>query len=469
MIKHDYKQRINQEFRNKVEKLVIPNWLSHPFVMFGGAFSVIILALWFSSSTPNTSNLTIEQIDAAVAETIQQEKHYGDPIAIPLEFKSAQLSNPVIRVNFDLKHWKIESVKKGDSLFKIFKRIGLTSQQLHQIINLDNNTKKLKNLLPGEAIWYQTNGSQLKALKYAINLQQTLYVELINQQLTSRIDNKTIEYRTAYAQATINDSLFAAGKQAGLTDSQVMALANIFGWDIDFILDIRQGDSFSMLYQEKYIEGDKIGNGEIIAAEFINQGKSYKAVRYTNSKNNKSSYYTPDGHSMRKAFLRAPLNFSYISSNFKRNRFHPILKRWKAHRGIDYRAPTGTPIRAAGDGKVIMSSYNKFNGKYVFIQHGQGIVTKYLHMSRRAVSKNKRVKQGQLIGYVGATGLAQAPHLHFEFVVNGVHRNPRTVKLPQAKPITKKEKALFTQQTEQWLVQLDSRNSLQHEQQILAP
>ncbi|MDH5434000.1 MAG: peptidoglycan DD-metalloendopeptidase family protein, partial [Gammaproteobacteria bacterium] len=233
------------------------------------------------------------------------------------------------------------------------------------------------------------------------------------------------------------------------------------------ILDIREGDAFSMIYEEKFIDGEKIGYGDILVAEFVNQGKSYRAVRYTNSKG-KSDYYTPDGLSMRKAFLRAPLNFSYISSNFNPKRFHPILKKTRAHNGIDYRAPTGTPVRAAGDGKVIASSYNQYNGKYIFIQHGQGIVTKYLHLSRRAVSKNKRVRQGQVIGYVGSTGMSEAPHLHYEFVVNGVHRNPRTVKLPQAKPIDKQEKVLFEAQTDKLFVQLDSRNSLQGNSQSFA-
>lgn len=165
----------------------------------------------------------------------------------------------------------------------------------------------------------------------------------------------------------------------------------------------------------------------------------FQAVRFTDDE-----YYTPDGKSMRKAFLRAPVNFKYISSSFKKRRFHPVQKRWKAHRGIDYAAKTGTPVVAAGDGKVTHSTYNKYNGNYVFIQHGNGIVTKYLHFSKRVVKKGQRVKQGQLIGKVGATGLAAGPHLHYEFLLNGVHRNPRTVKLPDAKPIAKKYKTKFT-------------------------
>jgi len=194
-----------------------------------------------------------------------------------------------------------------------------------------------------------------------------------------------------------------------------------------------------MIYEKRYVEGEYIGTGNILAAEFINQDEPFQAVRFTDDE-----YYTPDGKSMRKAFLRAPVNFKYISSSFKRKRFHPVQKRWKAHRGVDYAAKTGTPVVAAGNGKVTHSTYNKYNGNYVFIQHGNGIVTKYLHFSKRAVKKGQRVKQGQLIGKVGATGLAAGPHLHYEFLLNGVHRNPRTVKLPDAKPIAKKYKTEFS-------------------------
>lgn len=475
MIKHDYKPQNNQELSGKRVKFPIPEWISHPFLIIGMAVSILALALVLSSADPEPEPPLIIQ-EEKIPLIVEKEKavttstkSYSEPISIPLQLEQASLpSNQIVKA-IPENTWRSEPVKKGDNLSIIFKRMGLSPQQVHRVISLDDNTKTLKNLKPGEVINYQLGeNNQLTALKYVIDIQKTLYIELVEGNLTSRFENKSIEFRTAYAQGTIEDSLFAAGKQAGLTDSQVMQLANIFDWDIDFILDIRKGDSFSMLYQEKYLEGEKIGNGEILAAEFINQGKQFRAVRYTDI-NNSTSYYTPEGLSMRKAFLRAPLQFQYISSNFKPRRFHPILKRWKAHRGIDYRAPTGTPIRAAGDGKVIASSFNKFNGKYVFIQHGQGIVTKYLHMSRRAVSRNKRVKQGDVIGYVGATGLAEAPHLHYEFVVNGVHRNPRTVKLPQAQPVAKSEKARFTNETRPWLTQLNSRNSVLDNPPVVAP
>ena len=263
----------------------------------------------------------------------------------------------------------------------------------------------------------------------------------------------------ANARGIITNSLFLAGKDAGLTDALVMELAGIFGWDIDFILDIREGDQFTVIYEEKYVEGEKIANGKILAAEFLNQGKSYKSVRYTDSLGN-SEYYTPAGLSMRKAFLRAPVDFSYISSSFNPRRYHPILKRVKAHNGVDYRAPKGTPVKAAGDGKVIISAYSKYNGHHVFVQHGQKYVTKYLHFTKRKVRSGQKVKQGQIIGYVGATGLAEAPHLHYEFLVNGVHRNPRTIKLPDAQPINRKEKNAFIKQTKRFVKLLETQRQV---------
>jgi murein DD-endopeptidase MepM/ murein hydrolase activator NlpD len=248
-----------------------------------------------------------------------------------------------------------------------------------------------------------------------------------------------VDIREAFSFGTITSSFWNAGVTAGLNDSQIINFANIFGWDIDFALDIREGDSFHITFEKKYIEGEYIGTGNILAAEITNQGEVFQAIRFTDDE-----YYSPDGKSMRKAFLRAPVSFKYISSSFKPRRFHPVQKRWKAHKGIDYAAKRGTPVVAAGNGKVTHATYNKYNGNYVFIQHGNGIVTKYLHFSKRpSVKKGQRVKQGQTIGYVGATGLAAGPHLHYEFLLNGVHRNPRTVKLPDARPIAKKYKAEF--------------------------
>lgn len=297
----------------------------------------------------------------------------------------------------------------------------------------------------------QMTKKKITALEYPLSKTDTLYINLVGGSYQSYKESKTVEIRESFAHGIINTNFWNAGTASGLTDGQIIELANIFGWDIDFALDIRAGDSFHVIFEQKYVDGDYVGPGNILAAEFINQKDSFQAIQFTDKE-----YYTPDGKSMRKAFLRAPVNFKYISSSFKRNRFHPVQKRWKAHRGIDYAAKTGTPVVAAGNGKVTQSTYNKYNGNYVFIQHGNGIETKYLHFSKRAVKKGQRVKQGQLIGNVGATGLAAGPHLHYEFLLNGVHRNPRTVKLPDAKPIDKKYKTEFSALAEERLQALAS-------------
>jgi len=337
--------------------------------------------------------------------------------------------------------WQTAKVRSGDSIARIFKRLGFSAQETYAVSTAQGkNSKLLMKINVGDTLRIASNDeNRVTAIEYPLSKTDTLYINLVGDKFQSHKESKTVEIREAFAHGEISSSFWNAGTIAGLTDAQIINFANIFGWDIDFALDIRAGDSFHMIYEKKYIEGEYIGTGNILAAEFINRDEPFQAVRFTDDE-----YYTPDGKSMRKAFLRAPVNFKYISSSFKKRRFHPVQKRWKAHRGIDYAAKTGTPVVAAGDGKVTHSTYNKYNGNYVFIQHGNGIVTKYLHFSKRAVKKGQRVKQGQLIGKVGATGLAAGPHLHYEFLLNGVHRNPRTVKLPDAKPIAKKYKTEFT-------------------------
>ncbi|KGJ94466.1 OapA family protein [Colwellia psychrerythraea] len=336
--------------------------------------------------------------------------------------------------------WQTVKVRSGDSLALILKRLGFSAQTTYAVSTAKGKESKLlKKLNVGDKLRIASNEEkQLAALEYPLSKTDTLFINLVGDSYQSHRESKEVEIRESFSYGTINSSFWNAGVSAGLNDSQIINFANIFGWDIDFALDIREGDSFHITYEKKYIDGDYIGPGNILAAEITNQGEVFQAIRFTDDE-----YYSPDGKSMRKAFLRAPVNFKYISSSFKRKRFHPVQKRWKAHRGIDYAAKTGTPVVAAGNGKVTHATYNKYNGNYVFIQHGNGIVTKYLHFSKRAVKKGQRVKQGQVIGYVGATGLAAGPHLHYEFLLNGVHRNPRTVKLPDARPIAKKYKANF--------------------------
>ncbi len=344
----------------------------------------------------------------------------------------------------EVETWESFTVRSGQSLDGIFRKQGFSANTLHRIITVNGDTKKLKNIRPGDLFEFQRHqDGSLRRMRYAIDEDRYLIIDYDGQQAVASSEARDMITEITETSGTIMSSLFLAGKQAGLTDGMVMKLANLFGWDIDFVLDIREGDRFFLLYEKVYRDGSFLRDGEIIGATFINQGEKFQALRF--DIDGQAQYFAPDGRNMRKAFLRAPLNFAYISSSFNPKRYHPILKRVKAHNGIDYKAPKGTPVYAAGDGKVIRSDYGKFNGHHVFIQHANSIVTKYLHFTKRTVKKGQRVKQGQVIGYVGATGLAQAPHLHYEFLLNGVHRNPRTVALPKADPLGKTQLAEFQQ------------------------
>lgn len=331
-------------------------------------------------------------------------------------------------------------VKKGDNLALIFKRNGLSPQQTYRVSKAGQHAKKLLKIKPGEVLDLQIdNQNQLVSLQYPFSSTDTLVISKNeDNSFGSKIEKFKVDTRLNYTQGEVTNSFWNAGMKANLTDSQIMQVAGIFGWDIDFALGLRAGDSFYVMFEERYINGEFIENGDIVAAQFVNQGEAYTAIRYEDG-----NFYTPEGRSMRKSFLRAPVNFRYISSSFKKKRFHPVQKRWKAHRGVDYAADRGTPVMAAGDGKVIKAAYDKYNGHHVFIQHGEKYVTKYLHFTKRKVKKGQTVKQGQLIGTVGSTGMVTGSHLHYEFLVNGVHRNPRTVDLPKAQPIAKKEKSKF--------------------------
>ncbi|WP_154223136.1 peptidoglycan DD-metalloendopeptidase family protein [Marinicella rhabdoformis] len=349
-------------------------------------------------------------------------------------------------------------VKKGQTMSGIFTDLGLSQALLLKIIKHNEDGKRLTKVMPGTVLNFKIDAQkQLKSLQFDPSDKETLSIVVNEGEVSTELVAHELQTQLVTAKGSITHSLFGAGKQAGLTDKMVMQLAHIFSWDIDFVLEIRQGDSFSLIYEKVYKNGEYITDGKILAASFTNQGKAYEAV-YFESEEGDGAYYAPNGRSMKKAFLRAPLNFSYISSNFNPRRKHPITKRIKAHRGIDYRAPKGTPVFAAGNGKVIQSSYNKFNGNYVFVQHPNGIVTKYLHFSKRAVKKGARVKQGQTIGYVGSTGMSTASHLHYEFVYNGVHRNPRTVSLPKAEPLAKNKMPAFERMASPLLAELSGLN-----------
>jgi len=348
-------------------------------------------------------------------------------------------------------------IRPGDSLDSLFGRHGLSRSDLAAIMGLKGAREHLRLVHPGDTITVQHMDGRVKRLSRDLDETRTLEVSASQDgRYQTSMSERPLETRVVYGHGVIESSLFEAGKEAGISDKVIMNLAGIFAWDVDFVLDIRQGDAFVVLYEELWQDGVKLRDGEILASEFVNSGKSFRAIKYTDS-GGRTDYYTPEGDSMRKAFIRAPVDFSRISSNFNMKRKHPILNRIRAHKGVDYAAPKGTPIKAAGDGKVIFAGQKGGYGNCVIVQHGGNITTLYAHMSRfsKLARVGKRVSQGEVIGYVGSSGLATAAHLHYEYRVNGVHRNPRTVKLPQANPIAPEYRHDYLARADAMMSQLD--------------
>ncbi|MDT8283702.1 MAG: peptidoglycan DD-metalloendopeptidase family protein, partial [Gammaproteobacteria bacterium] len=360
--------------------------------------------------------------------------------------------------NLTPKQWREYKVKPGDNLARLFKRAKINPQQLDELMKSGEETQTLTRIFPEDVIRVLTDDNgELQALRYDIDHKSYLMVERENGALLAKTYNHHLENREAYASGSIESSLFLAAQKSGISQNIIMEMANIFGWDIDFALDIRKGDKFTVLYQQVFRDGEKVSDGNILAAEFINNGKSYRAVRYTNPQTNHSEYFTPDGKSMRKAFLRTPVDFTRISSGFTVNRYHPILHKFRSHKGVDYAAKRGTPVHAAGDGKVIFKGKKGGYGNVMLVQHGSKYTTLYAHLKtyNKKLKIGSRVTQGQTIAYVGSSGLATGPHLHYEFRVNGTHRNPLTVHLPESSPVPKRYMADFELTTTPVFAQLD--------------
>ncbi len=346
-------------------------------------------------------------------------------------------------------------IKSGDTLDKLFRSHHLNLGDLSSIARLEEARAQLRRIQPGDIFEITHADGQLISMYSVLDLTSALLVERGDAGYSATIVERPIEKRKRMAYGVIQTSLYESGADAGLSDKLIMNLAGIFAWDVDFVLDIRSGDNYYVQWEEIWQDGEFVTDGEIIAAEFNNNGRTNRAIRFVDETGH-SDYFTPDGHSVRKAFLRSPVDFR-VSSPFNPNRRHPVLKTVRPHRGVDYAAPHGTPIKAAGDGKVIFRGKKSGYGNVVILQHGGNITTLYAHMSRFAskAGNGARVRQGQTIGYVGATGLVTGAHLHYEYRLNGVHRNPRTVELPQADPIADKYRQEFLAESAPILEELD--------------
>lgn len=351
-------------------------------------------------------------------------------------------------------YWESYKVAQGQNLSNIFQKLNINTKYLWAILHADPLAKRLKRIKPGQLLKFRYVDNAFAGLEYVIGPTYSLVALRDGDSFEISENQKQYEKQNRHAAATIRSSLFIAAKNAGISDKTTMKLAELFGWDIDFALDIRNGDSFSVVYQTLHNDGKKIKDGDILVAEFINKGKVYRAIKYTDPEGN-SGYYNPQGENMHKPFLRTPVDFTRISSHFG-SRYHPVLNKMRKHNGVDYAAPRGTRVRTSGDGKIIFRGSLRGYGKTVIVEHGAGYRTLYAHLQKynKKQRKGSQVKQGQTVGYVGSSGLATGPHLHYEFQVNGVHRNPLTINLPTAKPLNEKYLADFKQKTKSSLAML---------------
>jgi len=392
------------------------------------------------ASVPETDLPTFSaQTEAAFDETVQ------NAIADPLEAPPAS-------------EWTTVTVKPGQTLSDIFEGQGLGFSEAMAVVKLGKGTEQLKKLRAGEKLLLKKSPEQkLEELRYELDEANILQVRRTDAGFEPITLAAEIERHQTAVSGVIENSLFLDGQRAGLSNRLLMQMAEMFAYDIDFALDLRSGDRFGVVYEELYKDGKKLRDGDILAAEFVNRGQSHRAVRYMDADGN-IAYYTPEGDSLRKAFIRTPVDFARISSGFNPRRRHPILNTIRAHKGVDYAAAAGTPVKATGDGRVEFIGVKGGYGRVIVLKHGSQYTTLYAHLSgyRKGLKTGAPIRQGQVIGYVGSSGLATAPHLHYEFRINGVHKNPMTVALPRSNPLPRSISAQWRREMAPEMAQLDS-------------
>jgi murein DD-endopeptidase MepM/ murein hydrolase activator NlpD len=399
-------------------------------------------------------------VDPAIDQLTAPSPHdlslASDPL--PKDASAAQASSHT-EAPKPVEAWVTLPVKSGEALAAIFQKAGYSANDLHTLAHSSKQAQQtLADIKPGQAVAFLAdNNKQLEKVRLVKTPLETIEFRRTTSGYTSETIQRKPDIAYNFARVTIESSLFQSVNKVGLPDSLALQLVDIFGWDVDFVLDIHNGDSFDFVYEEQILDGQKIGDGDIVAANFNRKSGALQAVRYTDKDGNKR-YYSPGGVSMKKEFLRTPVDFARISSPFSANRMHPILHTMRAHKGTDYAAPMGTPVKATANGKVSYAGIKNGYGNTIVLQHGQTYETVYAHLSKyaRGIKDGARVTQGQVIGYVGMTGLATGPHLHYEFHVNGEVRNPATAKLASASPLPASEKPRFLAQTRLYLTQLAS-------------
>ena len=351
--------------------------------------------------------------------------------------------------------FKKAEIKRNDSLFSILRRLGVTEKNIIALVNSDIDNL-LAQIKVGKILEVEIDDSnEVLSLNYIKDFKSGVSAQRINETYKIKEYELLTEKSLVFKKVEINNSLYADGLKKGLPDSVIMDLVYIFGWDIDFIHDIRPGDSYSLIYEEVFVNGEKKLDGDILIAEFLNQNTKHIAIRYK-LRNGTSEYFSPEGINVKKAFLRSPVKFSYISSKYNLKRKHPILHTIRSHNGVDYAAKRGSPVRATGDGTVFFAGVKNGCGNEIEIKHSEDYSTRYCHLQKFStrIKKGKKVAQGQTIGYVGSSGLATGPHLHYEFHVNGKHTDPLRVKFPNAEPINAGDKKEYIEHANNMLSSL---------------
>ena len=373
------------------------------------------------------------------------------PELAPIETIRVDIPQPVVSVVNDeeVGYWREDRMRRGDTIGSVLARLGVDDPEALEFLRTNASARPLYQLRPGKSLTVETDDEgRLKNLRFVTGDGQRLSVARNGDALAVETQAPPVDIRWQIAVGEIRSSLFAAADVAGLPDAVTLKMADIFAGDIDFYHDLRRGDRFTVVYEARYVDGEPIGVGSIVAAEFENRGRALRAFLWRGD-DGRENYYGQDGSPLRKAFLRSPMEFSRIASGFSEARFHPILQTWRAHKGVDFAAPSGTPVRATGDAKVAFVGRQDGYGNVIQLQHSGGFSTLYAHLSRFAeqVRAGARIVQGDIIGYVGQTGWATGPHLHYEFRMGGEQRNPLTVALPSGEPLAPAQRLQFAERS----------------------
>ena len=378
-----------------------------------------------------------------------------------VDVKPEPVKKDPLTAYLDSQPWEIATVRKGDTLSQLFNRFNLESREAYKLARLEEAAPLLK-IRPGQKIRLKkTQNGRFGQLHYQLNNFEALILTLSDDGYVANIETREPEIRINNAMATITQSVLGAAAEAKVSYKTMYQFIAMFGWQVDFSMDIHKGDQFSLIYEELYLDDQKVGDGEIIAAELNLSGKKFQAIRHKNEEGF-TDYFAPNGDGIKGTFLRSPLKFGNITSTFSKRRLHPIKKIWRAHKGVDYGARRGTPIMATGNGTVVVAGRKNGYGKTVVIRHGGKYETLYAHMNgfAKGIKSGVRVNQGDVIGYVGQTGMATGPHLHYEFRIHGIHKNPVTVEFPKSEPINDKYRFQFQQLAGIWVSELDNLNRI---------